>query len=148
MAKYCLIAVTLMLGACSADVDVHLTEHDPAVLDEVDASRFRAMIAADAAALDRVLADDLVYTHTTGRVDTKQAFIDSLTSGNISYEAISTRDTVARVYGDVAVITGSADFEVSAGSQQLAFPIRFTEVYEWSDGRWQLVAWQSTRLPE
>ena len=148
MAKFCLIAVALILGACSADVDVHLTDHDPATLEEVDAGRFRAMIEADGEALERVLADDLSYTHTTGKVDTRQTFIDSLSSGAVSYDAIDTYDRSVRFYGNVAVITGSADFEVSAGGQQLAFPIRFTEIYEWSDDRWQLVAWQSTRLPE
>jgi len=148
MSRYLLIAIALSLGACRSDVDVAMAEHDPNALLQVDAERFRAMIQVDTEALDRLLANELVYTHTTGRVDSKQAFIDSLTSGNISYDAIKANDSVVRIYGDVAVVNGGAEFEVSGGGQQFAFPIRYTEVYNWQDDRWQLVSWQSTRLPD
>ena len=143
-----IIGITLILTACSGDDPADGRDPDAAMLLDTDAARFRAMIDADAAALDRVLADDLVYTHTTGRVDTKPAFIDALVSETLSYDAITTRDTVVRFYGDAAVVTGAADFDVSGGGQQFSFPLRYTSVYEWSDGSWRLVSWQSTRMSE
>lgn len=148
MARFVAISGMLMLVACTAELNVDFDERDPAEIREVQSSRFRAMIDADAGALERMLADELVYTHTTGRVETKREFIEALTSKAVSYDAITSYDAEIRFYGNTSVITGGADFEVTAGDQQLAFPIRFTEVYEWMDGRWQLVAWQSTRLPD
>jgi len=44
--------------------------------------------------------------------------------------------------------TGMSAMRVNAREQQLSFSIRFIEVYQKNDGSWQLVAWQSARLPE
>ena len=38
--------------------------------------RIEAMLKGDVQALEEILADDLVYTHTTARLDTKTSFID------------------------------------------------------------------------
>ena len=115
---------------------------------EVQSVRFAAMIDADGAALDAVLANDLVYTHTTGRTETKSEFMASVSSGDISYRAITPRDMHVRVYGDIAVVTGTADMAVSAGDAHFEFSIRFTEVYRTFGDSWQLVSWQSTRMAD
>ena len=48
---------------------------------ELENQRIAAMIAGDEATLDAVLADDLIYTHSTARVETKAEFIGNVTSG-------------------------------------------------------------------
>ena len=50
-----------------------------------------------------------------------------------------------RVYGPTAVLTGSADMVLRG--QPDTIRLRYTLVYAKRDGRWQMVAWQSTRLP-
>jgi hypothetical protein len=54
----------------------------------------------------------------------------------------------ARVFGDVAVLTGAARIRVQVKDQPLALHIRFTDVYVKRLIGWQMVAWQATRLPE
>jgi ketosteroid isomerase-like protein len=110
--------------------------------------RFAAMIAGDVAILAPLLADDLTYTHSSGRVDTKAQFLDNLRSGQQKYFSIAPEDTAVRVYGDTAVSTGRSAMHVSAAGQEMRFRIQFTDVWVRRDGRWQMVAWQSTRLPE
>ena len=106
------------------------------------------MISADAQALDAILADDLTYIHTTTREDSKKSLIESLVSGSLSYESIDTEGVRVRIYGDAAVVTGNAAIRVSSGGRLLSFSILFTDVYARREGRWQMVAWQSTRKPE
>jgi ketosteroid isomerase-like protein len=45
----------------------------------LDKKRMLAMATKDIAALDALLADDLVYTHSTARLDTKQSLMGSCT---------------------------------------------------------------------
>ncbi len=47
----------------------------------LDDERCRAILSRDAAVLERLMANDIVYTHSTGRLDTKASFIDSIRSG-------------------------------------------------------------------
>ncbi len=115
---------------------------------ELDSQRMRAMVHVDIAALDRILADDLTYTHSTGRVDTKATLLGALRSGELKYEMIEPENIEARVYGDAAVVTGRATMAVRSGNQRSSFQIRFTDVYVKRHGRWQMCAWQSTRLPQ
>ncbi len=115
---------------------------------QVQASRFQAMMDANIEKLGTILADDLTYTHTTGQNETKVEFLSSLQSQKIKYESIDSKEVELRIYDSTAVVTGIAAMRVSAGEQHFSFSIRFIEVYQMRDGNWQLVAWQSTRLPE
>ena len=115
---------------------------------QLENQRFEAMTSADTDALKLILADELTYTHTSAAQDTKQSLIQALQSGTLKYESMVTDDVKVRVYGDTAVVTGSAKVTVMSRGQQNSFALRFTDVYAKQDERWQMVAWQSTRLPE
>src|SRR5688572_28920958 len=51
----------------------------------LEQERVDAMTKGDLAALDRMLADDFIYTHSNARVETKQQLIDALKSGAFKY---------------------------------------------------------------
>ncbi len=115
---------------------------------ETQTRRFQAMMDVDIEELDVILSDDLTYTHTSGDIETKVEFLTSLQSQAIKYESIKPQETKIRIYGTSAVVTGISAMRISLGEQRLSFSIRFIEVYQKNDANWQLVAWQSTRLPE
>lgn len=115
---------------------------------ELDRKRMRAMAEKDVATLRAVLADDLVYTHSSARRDTKESLIGAMESGATVYTNVEPYDVRAQDLGYAVVLTGAARIEVTSGGKPNAFSVRFTDVYANRDGRWQMVAWQSTRLPE
>ena len=115
---------------------------------QLENRRIEAMTKQDVQALEEILADDLSYTHSTGRLESKAEFISNLTSGRTKYQSIERDDVKVRQYGDTAVVTGRAKFHVNANGQDIKFQVRFTDVYAKRDGVWQMVAWQSTKLPE
>jgi len=106
--------------------------------------RVEAMTKGDANALDEILADDLIYTHSTARIDTKASFIEAITSGRSNYRSVERKDVNVRQFGDSAVVTGHAKFHVGDNK----FEARFIDVYAKRNGSWQMVAWQSTKLPD
>ena len=114
----------------------------------LDKKRMDAMCQKDIPTLNTLLSDDLVYTHSSARLDTKQSLIGSMTSGSTVYTAIEPSDVKAQAMGDAVVLTGSARIHVMSNGKPNSFGVRFTDVYVNKGSQWQMVAWQSTRLPE
>ena len=116
---------------------------------QAESERVRAAIARDTAALDRLLADDLTYAHSTGSVDPKAQFIESIRTGSLQYISMELSEQAVRVYRDTAVLTGRSAVQVKStrsGGEVQHFEIRFLTVYVKQGGRWQQVAWQSARI--
>jgi ketosteroid isomerase-like protein len=115
---------------------------------DLDRQRMTAMAQKDIATLNSVLCDDLVYTHSSARIDTKQSLIGAMESGATVYNAVEPFDVKAQDFGTVVVLTGAARIRVTSNGKPNAFAVRFTDVYASMDGQWRMVTWQSTRLPE
>lgn len=115
---------------------------------EFQSARFNAMVEEDMEALEHFLADDLTYSHTTGWTETKSEFLSTVESRKIDYVSMSPEDVEVRVYGDVAVMTGLSRMQGAVGDRKVSFTIRFLDVSRRVGDSWQLVAWQSVKMPE
>jgi ketosteroid isomerase-like protein len=115
---------------------------------DLDKKRMDAMARKDLAALDALISEDLVYTHSTARLDTKQSLLGAMESGATVYTSAAPSEVKAQDLGDTVVLTGSARIGVMSQGRPNSFAVRFTDVWSNKAGRWQMVAWQSTRLPE
>ena len=115
---------------------------------DLDKKRMTAMAQKDIPTLKRVLSDDLIYTHSSARLDTKQSLIANMESGSTVYTSVEPSDVKAQDLGDTVVLTGSCRISVMSQGRPNSFSVRFTDVYANKGGQWQMVAWQSTRLPE
>ncbi|MFI4948883.1 MAG: nuclear transport factor 2 family protein [Alphaproteobacteria bacterium] len=115
---------------------------------ELDKKRMTAMAQKDIATLNTLLSDELVYTHSSARIDTKESLIGAMQSGATVYNAVVPSDVKAQDCGDAVVLTGVARIGVNSGGNAMNFAVRFTDVYANKGGKWQMVTWQSTRLSE
>lgn len=115
---------------------------------ELDRKRMTAMAEKDIATLQNVLSDDLVYCHSSARLDTKESLIGAMQSGATVYTGVDPSDVEAQDLGDAVVLTGVARIQVLSNGKPNAFSVRFTDVYAKKGAAWQMVTWQSTRLPE
>jgi hypothetical protein len=116
-------------------------------LKDAELARFKVMIAKDRAALEAVLHKDLVYFHSGGNTDTKDSYIASIFSGKSSYVSIVPVEILSRVYGNTGINTGVLNLvNLSADGKETPVKLRFTDVFVFEDGRWQMVSWQSLKL--
>ena len=141
-------ALTATLGqrdtsAQSAAADAKIEE----AVKAADARRFEATTKNDLDTLASLLADDLTYVHSSAAQDTKAQYLAALKSGATRYHSIEPSDIRVRVYGDTAIVTGVAKISVTANGKPLNNSLRYTDVWVRRNNQWQMVAWQSTRLP-
>lgn len=117
---------------------------------QAEKDRFAAMITGDRAALERLLADDLTYTHSSALFESKAEFIKSVTGGTIDYVSIvpSETDWKVRVNGNTAIVNGVAAVNVIDTGKDLKIKVRYTTIHTNRGGQWQMQAWQATRFPQ
>lgn len=115
---------------------------------DLEERRWSAQLIADTQALDELLAEDLVWTHASGRVDGKQSYIASLRSGQLRFvSAVRSVESVA-VIGDTALVHGTASLRVQTRGATRAGRTRYLAVWHRYADRVQMLAWHSTLLAE
>ena len=128
----------LLTGCVSQESGI---KSDPvAALRQLDQERIQAQVGADAAALDRLYAEDFIGIGPSGTVRTKAQVIADFTSGSLRFQSITTDDVKWRVYGDTAVETGRSTMNGQDRGKVVPRDNRFTRVWVRRQGRWQLVA--------
>ncbi|HEU0155982.1 MAG TPA: nuclear transport factor 2 family protein [Stellaceae bacterium] len=114
---------------------------------DLDKQRMDAMAKKDLATLNALISDDLIYTHSSARLDTKKSLIGNMESGGTVYTSVVPSEVKAQDLGDTVVLTGSCQISVMSQGRPNSFGVRFTDVWANKGGQWQMVAWQSTRTP-
>ena len=79
--------------------------NERAIID-LDRKRMRAMVAKDVETLESLLADDLIYTHSSARLDTKRSLIQGMVSGTTVYTGVKPSDVKAQDLGDTVGYPG------------------------------------------
>ena len=77
-------------------------------VEQLERQRFMAQVSKDYAFLERAFADDLVYTHGSGKQQGKAAYIQSIRDGQSVYGRIEVENINVRAYneGQTAVVNG------------------------------------------
>lgn len=142
MTKWILFLVSAaMLSAAAPDAK---TEKE--IMAAMNAYK-QALLKRDAAALSKVLGDDLVYTHSSNLHQDKAAVLESL-KGNTFPEAIDFKELKVHVYGNTAVVVGDIDFHNNAGGTVSVARLNILHVLVKGPQGWQIVARQATRYPD
>jgi len=110
------------------------------VIRQDDHERIQAQIGADAAALDRIYADDFIGIGPSGTVRTKAQVIADFTSGDLKFQSIITDDVQVRIYGNTVVETGRSTMIGEDKGKAVPRDNRFTRVWIKQQGRWRLVS--------
>jgi hypothetical protein len=133
-----LLGVTLLCVAATPSPDA-----EKGVLKAEDSFK-QAVLKGDRNTLDKLLFDDLSYTHSSAKTQTKEQFIQDATGGSTVYKAIDFEDTKLRQYGTVIVVTHRAVIKtVQTGTSRLYL----TEVWAQDHGHWRMASRQATKLP-
>ena len=132
--------------SAAASASFTATSADEKAVMETEKQRFSAQVNGDVAVLDKVLANDLIYTHSGGGTDTKQSYIQSIRDGKTKYSAIDIEELKVRLYGNTAVINGMCLLKAINNGEIINNHLRYISIYVRNANQWQMVAWQSLKL--
>ena len=107
----------------------------------------KALVRADAAALNRIMADDFYFTYPL-EGDDKAQFIADVTSGDLKIQHISREQTSVRVFGSSAVLTARDSATWRYHGRELTGQYKIMSVFAVRDGRWQLCAMQACPMQQ
>lgn len=115
---------------------------------KAETARYAAQTSNDFAAMEKLFGNDLTYNHSSAVSDDKAKYIDAMRSGRTKYRKMTPNgDVRTRTYGCIAIITGTAVYEVTAGGQDRTVPLRFTAIWAKRPSGLEFVSWQSTGIP-
>lgn len=105
-----------------------------------------AMLAADGAALKELLAEQLTYVHSSGKVENKAEFIDIVGGKKTVYKTMSIEDQKSSMAGTNAVVRHVVSGEAESGGKVNPFKVGVMQVWQKQDGKWRLLARQAFKL--
>jgi len=156
--KHLLLLASLALFSCASTraqttpAPAATAKPQSAAEKEVEAlerQRFDAQVKKDYALLDKVFADDLIYTHSNGKQNTKAEYIQSIKDGKSQYEKIDVEALNVRAYNDgkTAVVNGTITITLPPKDGQPNLAHLKYVVVQIKDKKkgWQVVLWQSQK---
>jgi ketosteroid isomerase-like protein len=107
------------------------------------------------AGFDRFFADDVLYTHSAGTVTDKADIMKSVSAGAARpprtdvTTKYSAEDITVHEYPDTAIVAFRLVSDVErAGAPPAITNYRNTGAFLRRNGKWQVIAWQSTKIPD
>ena len=107
----------------------------------------KAIMRADADALNRIMADDFYFTYPL-EGDDKDQFIADITSGDLKIKYIGREQLNVRVFGNTAVLTARDSATWLYHGRELAGQYKILSVFTERDGQWQLCAIQACPMQQ
>jgi ketosteroid isomerase-like protein len=107
-----------------------------------------ALVRGDAAALERLYADEFIYTTPDGEVRNKAQQLAFTRSGDLKLESGRSDDVRIRIYGKTAVMTGRFTAKGKFRDRVIDIQERYTAVWVKKGGSWRLVAEQGNFIKQ
>lgn len=131
---FAVLFIAFSFGATAAD------NADETAVRAAHEAFLKAAKAGDGGALNKLLADNVQYSHSSAKVETKQEAISALVKSKGDFEVHS---QTIHVYGNAATIRAKVTAHNATGD----IPLSMLQVWVKHNGNWQMVERQTTRLP-
>ncbi|MGH3302117.1 MAG: nuclear transport factor 2 family protein [Streptosporangiaceae bacterium] len=110
--------------------------------------RCAAIAVEDWAALDEIVADDFLYTHSVGKTEGKASWIAGIKAHRraVEHEGLSVRS-----FGDVALLSGGSDYryaEPFRGDSHYGAILDVLQVWVRRPGGWQIVTQHRVKIAD
>jgi len=136
-------------AAQNAASPVRATAKNPeAAIAQLERDWATAIVNKDAAALERLLADEFNGTSPTAHTFPKAIALGELKSGKYVVASMELDEISVNVYGDVAVAFTSQNEKSQYAGKDTSGHYHFTDVWARKNGRWQVVASHGSRFNE
>jgi ketosteroid isomerase-like protein len=135
-----------LLAALAFGSALSAADPEKEVLAALDAWK-QGTMRKDMALLSKVLHKDVVFTHSSGTVQTKDDNLKAVAAPRIKTSAIEFSNTKVRIFGDTAVVRTHADLtSASDGKQPGTSHLIILHVFVKTPEGWQMIDRQATKM--
>jgi hypothetical protein len=106
-----------------------------------------AMISGDRNALESVASADLSYGHSSGKLEDKAAFVESIASGKSDFVSIELRNQTYKITGKTAIVRHQLFAKTNDGGKPGEVNLGIMLVWIKDGNEWKLLARQAYKLP-
>lgn len=138
------IGLLLWLGSISLIVNAQ-SKPEKAVLAAVENMRM-AMISGERAALEKIAAADLSYGHSSGKIEDKSAFVESIASGKSDFVSIDLKNQTVTLSGKTALVRHELHARTNDGGKPGEVHLGILLVWQKQAGEWKLLGRQAYKL--
>ena len=141
-------AATAVFAGCAASggSSNSSASAEPAVAAAAERLRV-AMVDPTPAALRALVADDLSYGHSGGKVDTQASFISDLLDRKSDFVSIAITDqTIKVVEGNTAIVRHTLTADTNDSGKPGKVALKILGIWQKQGGEWKLLARQAVRL--
>jgi ketosteroid isomerase-like protein len=146
IARICLLSL-ILIAALGAQARQPKAESDAAVsqtLQGMEQTWLNAEKNHDAAAFEKLVADDWVAITPDGKTQTKAERAAEIKSSNVGSATLG--NMKVRVFGDTAVVTGTDDETTTQDGKETSGHYVWTDVFVKRNGQWLAVASQTAQV--
>lgn len=104
------------------------------------------MIDPDEAVLNKLASDKLTYGHSSGKVEDKTAFVQTLVTGKSDFVSISFTNQTIQVVGTTAIVRHRLDAATNDGGNPGTIKLDIVLVWVKVKNNWQLLARQAVKV--
>jgi ketosteroid isomerase-like protein len=105
-----------------------------------------ALVARDSAALVSLTMDGLSYGHSSGKVEDKQAFIQTVVNGPFKFQSITTADQTITLAKRTAVVRHTFTAKATNNNAPADVKLGILQVWQKKGRSWKLLARQAVKL--
>ena len=121
---------------------------DVTKIEELENKRYDAMLNADIHVLNDLLHENLIYSHSTGGLDTKEIYLNALRDKVSIYKSVKRDDQTVRITGDIGLVFNHVQLHAEHKGSELRLDNRLLAVWTRDKGIWRLLAIQSGAIPK
>ena len=96
----------------------------------------QAMTEADIDTMRQIVSEDMIFTHMSGRTQTREEYFADVADGSLTYYAIGMENPVVEVDGDLALVAYTSALTANAYGARGTFRMKGTHYYRRIDGEW------------
>jgi hypothetical protein len=120
---------------------------EKAVADAVTAWR-KAVLEADKTSLENLIAPELSYGHSNGKIDTKEILVQAVVTGKPRYKVMDLSDQTISVVGKTAIVRHKMTGVFEDADKTTTLKLFVLQIWEKRKGKWLLLARQAARNSE
>lgn len=105
-----------------------------------------AMINPGKDQLEKLVAENLSYGHSSGAVDDKTTFVDKLVSGQSDFVSIDISEQTLAVTRKTAIVRHILEAKTNDNGKPGEVKLRILLVWQKQGGKWKLLARQAVKM--